>query len=266
MLATNRTDGRLQHGEGMRSRIMGLSPTTQQTTESYPSRLIVVEGLDGSGKSTQIDLLHGWLEDQGAEVIITRWNESSLTKRAVKKGKKRKRFGALSFCLIHATDFAHRYETVILPALRAGKIVLADRYVYTAFARDVARGIDPGAVRRLYSYVVKPDLTLYFRVPIDVALQRLLRKRPNKGVSYYEAGMDLGLTEDPVESYRLFQHDVQRQYDRMVEEYGLKVIDAQRPIEVQRDEVLDHVLSVLHDTADGEGLEQSWLAELRDAS
>src|SRR5215208_1846569 len=204
----------------------------------YAGSLIIVEGVDGSGKSTQLAMLRKWLEDNGADVLFTEWNSSSLTQKAVRRGKRRLWLGHLSFVLLHAADFTHRYENIILPALRAGKLVLADRYVFTAFARDVARNADRASVRRLYSFALQPDLALYFRVPLDVAMNRVLTGPGREGLKYYEAGLDLGLSHDPADSYRLFQGRVVHEYDRMVDEYGLTVIDANRTIEPQREEVL----------------------------
>jgi dTMP kinase len=130
----------------------------------------------------------------------------------------------MTFSLLHATDFADRLLYKIIPPLKAGMIVLADRYAFTAFARDVTRGVDRQWVRELYSFAVRPDLSLYFRVPIDVSLDRLMARRVK--LKYYEAGMDLGWSANPVESFRLFQGKVLDEYDRIVEEFGLDVIDA----------------------------------------
>ena len=215
----------------------GPSPSIPLQQFDRSGSLIVVEGVDGSGKSTQLRLLQEWLIDQGADVQFTEWNSSSLTAKAIRRGKRRLWLGHLSFVLLHATDFTHRYENIILPALREGKLVLADRYVFTAFARDVARNADRASVRRLYAFALQPDLALYFRVPLDVAMQRVLTGPGRDGLKYYEAGLDLGLSPDPVESYRLFQGRVVSEYDRMVDEYGLTVIDANRSIEPQQREV-----------------------------
>ena len=203
----------------------------------YPGALIIVEGVDGSGKSTQLVLLGEWLERQGVDLIRTEWTSSTLIGKATKRGKRRESLGPLSFVLLHATDFTHRYENIIVPSLKAGKVVLADRYVYTAMARDVARGADPRAVRALYSFAVKPDLALYFKVPLEVAVGRVLSGAERGELKYYEAGLDLGLSSDRVESYKLFQRLVADEYDRMVDEFGLTVIDAERTIEVQHAEV-----------------------------
>src|ERR671922_2108202 len=143
-----------------------------------PGKLIAVEGLDGSGKSTQIYLVKRWLELEGYKVFFTEWNSSLLVRRSTKKGKKRQLLTSTTFALIHCTDFADRYERQILPMLHAGYIVVADRYIYTAFARDVARGCDREWIRKLYSYARPPDVTFLFDVPLAVALKRILAARP----------------------------------------------------------------------------------------
>jgi dTMP kinase len=221
----------------MTTAVDGRVGTPEQRPHDYPGALIVVEGVDGSGKSTQLMLLGQWLEAQGVDLIRTEWTSSTLIGKATKRGKRREWLGHLSFVLLHATDFTHRYENIILPALREGKLVLADRYVFTAFARDVARNADRASVRRLYSFALQPDLALYFRVPLDVAMNRVLTGPGREGLKYYEAGLDLGLSQEPQESYRLFQGRVVNEYDHMVNEYQMTVIDANRPIEPQREEV-----------------------------
>ena len=140
-----------------------------------------------------------------------------------------------TFSLIHATDLADRIERHIIPPLKAGAIVLADRYIYTAFARDVVRGVSQRWVRELYRFAVRPTIAFYFRVPLEISLRRILGARA--GLKYYEAGMDLDLSEDIEDSFRLFQSRIRDQYERMVEEFGLTVIDATRPIEEQQYEV-----------------------------
>lgn len=198
-------------------------------------KLIAVEGLDGSGKSTQINLLKRWLELEGTKVFFTEWNSSALVKKATSRGKKRQLLTPTTFSLIHCTDFADRYERQILPLLHAGYIVLADRYMYTAFARDTVRGCDRDWIRKMYSFARPPDITLFFNVPLEVALSRILSGRPQ--LKYHEAGMDLGLSTDPYESFRLFQEKIYKEYLRMAEEFGFVVIDATRPPDVQQQEV-----------------------------
>jgi dTMP kinase len=206
-----------------------------QTPHPYPGKLIIVEGIDGSGKSTQISLLHRWLLALGHKVFFTEWNSSALVRRAVRRGKKKDLLTPTTFSILHAVDFADRLTYKITPPLKAGMTVLADRYVYTAFGRDVARGVDSEWVRAVYSFAPKPDLALYFRVPIEVSLQRILIGRTK--LKYHEAGMDLGLSRDPAESFRLFQSQVLVIYDELVREFGLEVVDATADINQQQQQV-----------------------------
>ena len=198
----------------------------------FPGRLITVEGIDGSGKSTQLALLHRWLIGEGFPVRFSEWNSSTLVKQITSRGKKKQILTPTTFCLTHAADFADRLEHDVIPALRSGGIVLSDRYIFTAFARDVVRGVDPQWVRRLYRFAVKPTLAFYFRVPLEVALGRILGGR--NALKYYEAGMDLQLSDDIEESFGLFQGQILKQYDALVKEFGLIVIDATQPIEEQQ--------------------------------
>jgi dTMP kinase len=201
----------------------------------FPGRLFVVEGIDGSGKSTQLALLEKWLESEGYGTFFSEWNSSALVRGVTKRGKKKKMLTPMTFSLIHATDFADRTEQQIIPPLKAGALVLADRYVYTAFARDVARGVNPGWVRNLYQFAVKPTIAFYFRISVEQAMTRIVGGRD--AISYYEAGMDRGLSGDIEESFRLFQGSVVDAYDEMVKEFGLVVIDASRSIEEQQAEM-----------------------------
>lgn len=199
---------------------------------NLPGKLIVVEGIDGSGKSTQLSLLYQWLQAHGYGVVLSEWNSSPLVRDTTRRGKKRRILSPATFSLIHATDFADRTERQIIPLMKAGAVVLADRYIYTAFARDVARGMDPQWVRQLYSFAVKPTLGFYFRVPLDVATERLLAARAR--IKFYEAGMDLNLAASLEESFRIFQPRIIEEYEKMVEEFGLTVIDGSLPIEKQQ--------------------------------
>jgi dTMP kinase len=201
----------------------------------YPGKLFVVEGIDGSGKTTQLGLLAKWLAAEGHRVSVTEWNSSALVKAATRTGKKQNTLTPMTFSLLHATDFADRLLYKIIPPLKAGMIVLADRYVFTAFARDVTRGVDRQWVRDLYDFSVRPDLSLYFRVPIEVSVDRLMARRVK--LKFYEAGLDMGWSPSPVESFRLFQGKVLEEYDRLVGEYALDVIDASRGITEQQQTV-----------------------------
>src|SRR6202453_133967 len=203
--------------------------------DGFPGRLFIVEGIDGSGKSTQLSLLHKWLESRGYGVVFSQWNSSPLVKDTTKLGKKKKMLTPATFSLIHATDFADRIERSILPLLKAGAVVLCDRYIYTAFARDVARGMDRQWVRDLYGFAAKPAVAFYFRVPLETAIGRLVTGRD--GFKFYEAGLDIGLSDDPTESFRLFQGRIVDEYEKMIPEFGLTVVDATLPVEVQQTQV-----------------------------
>jgi dTMP kinase len=211
----------------------------------FPGKLFIVEGIDGSGKSTQLSLLQQWLRREGYLVFFSEWNSSPLVKATTSRGKRKQMLTPTTFSLIHATDLADRIERHIIPPLKAGAIVLADRYIFTAFARDVARGVSPRWVRELYRFAVKPTVAFYFRVPLEVSLKRILGARA--GLKYYEAGMDLGMANDLEESFRIFQGMIRDQYESMVDEFGLTVIDATRSIEDQQNEVRAIIERELHE-------------------
>lgn len=205
----------------------------------YPGKLIIVEGIDGSGKSTQLILLRQWLESEGYGAFFSEWNSSPIVRETTRRGKKQRMLTPTTFSLIHATDFADRTAHDILPPLKAGALVCADRYVYTAFARDVVRGVSSRWVRSLYRFAVKPDAAFYFRVSLDVAMKRILGGRD--AIKYYEAGMDLGLAPTPEESFPIFQARIIQEYERMVGEFGLTVIDATGSIESQQAQMREYV-------------------------
>ena len=209
----------------------------------YAGRLVVVEGIDGSGKSTQLSLLSQWLRSQGYAVAFSEWNSSPLVRETTRRGKKKEMFTPTTFSLIHATDFADRMESYILPLVKAGAVVCADRYAYTAFARDVARGVSRRWVRNIYRFALRPDLRFYFRVPLDVALQRILGGR--NAIKYYEAGMDLGLSRSVEESFRIFQGRILDEYEAMTDEMGFRVIDATQSIEEQQRQMRRILMEVL---------------------
>lgn len=210
---------------------------------NFPGRLIAVEGLDGSGKTTQIHLLEKWLKLQGLKVFFSEWNSSELVKSATTKGKTRQLLTPSTFCLIHATDFADRYERQLLPLLRAGYIVLCDRYVFTAYVRDTVRGCSPRWVRGIYDFAALPDLTFFFKADLEVSLNRILTGRPE--LKWFEAGMDLRLSSDRYESFRIFQGRMLQRYMSMTEEFSFNVVDANQPIETQQSFVRQAVASRL---------------------
>ncbi len=198
----------------------------------YPGKLIIVEGIDGSGKSTQLSLLSQWLRSKDLAVSFSEWNSSEIVRGTTRRGKKKQMFTPTTFSLIHATDFADRMERYIIPMLKAGAIVCADRYAYTAFARDVARGVSRNWVHNLYKFAIQPNLAFYFKVPLNVALERILGGRV--ALKYYEAGMDIKLSRDVEESFRIFQARILEEYDGMSEEMGFHVVDAAGTIQEQQ--------------------------------
>src|SRR3954453_6418813 len=192
----------------------------------FPGRLIAVEGLDGSGKSTQIYLLKRWLELQGHKVYFSEWNSSEIVKAATSKGKKRELLSPTTFSLIHATDFADRYERHLVPLLRAGYLVLCDRYIFTAFGRDIVRGCPLEWVRGMYSFAALPDLTFFFKADLEVSLQRILDGSPQ--LNYFGAGTALPRSTDPRENFGIFQGPLLEQYLAMSTEFNFVVMDANR--------------------------------------
>ena len=209
----------------------------------YPGKLFIVEGVDGSGKSTQISLLRKWLDAEGYPVFFTEWNSSELVKETTKEAKKKNILTPTTFSLLHATDFADRLNYQITPPLKAGFIVLADRYAYTAFARDVVRGVSPRWVRNLYDFAPKPDISFYFDVPIETACQRILSGRTE--LKFHEAGMDLGFSTDSKESFRIFQGKIMDEYKKMVQEFSLTTVDATLDIHRQQEIVREKVMEQL---------------------
>lgn len=241
---------------GPEKRPMISFPTYGDIPHPSAGRLIIVEGIDGSGRSTQLTLLAQWLRSTGHAVVVTEWNSSPIVKATTSRGKKRRLFTPLTYSLIHATDFSDRIEREIIPSLKAGAIVLADRYVYSAFARDVARGVAPAWVRALYRFAAVPALAFYFRLPLEVAMRRILSGRHK--LKWYESGMDLGL--DPVrrESYRVFQSRILREYENLVQEFDLEVMDATLPAEVQQRLLRDAIRPHLP-VAAGEPFSYAWV-------
>jgi dTMP kinase len=206
-------------------------------------KLIVVEGIDGSGKSIQLHLLEKWLLHLGMLVFSTEWNSSAIVREITSKGKKRALLTPTTFSLLHATDFADRYERGVLPLLHAGYFVLADRYVFTAYARDAVRGCDPRWLRRVYGFAAKPDAVFYYHVPVEVGVKRILAARTK--LKYYEAGMDLNLSNNEYESYRIFQSRIIEQYKAMAGKEGFIVMNGTLDIRTQQRMMRERVLGLL---------------------
>ena len=186
-------------------------------------KLIVIEGTDGVGRSTQIDLLKPWLEQQGRAVVDTGLTRSALAGKGIKQAKEGHTLGPLTLSLFYTTDFADRLEHEIVPALRAGFVVLTDRYIYSLMARFMLRGIDSGWLRNAYSFALKPDAVFYLRIGVDDLIPRVVFSR---GFDYWEAGMDLHPSEDMYESFRKYQTSMLASFDELAAEYQFEVIDA----------------------------------------
>jgi len=210
----------------------------------YPGRLFVFEGLDGAGKSTQIGLLEEALRGQGYAVDCLAWRSPSAVVDMDGNERKEALGNNTAFCLLYAADLAEKCQDVIVPALLAGHIVLCDRYIYTAFARDVARGVDRQWVRQVYQYfAVTPDVAFYCQVPLEVAMLRILNRAGRIG--FYTAGMDMKLSKDPMKSFARFQSRVMAEYDAMVQEFGLVVVDATQDVDTLQAEIASMVMPLL---------------------
>jgi dTMP kinase len=193
--------------------------------------LIVFEGLDGTGKTTQIELLRKHLAQRGYPAVITSWNSSRIISKSIKRAKKARLLTPYLYSALHAADFLYRLEHVILPALQEGYLVIADRYAYTALARDRARTIDRHWIEAVYAMTMKPDLAIYCRTSVEDSLERVMERNRGDLPSYYESGMDMLPHRHPRESYLEFQHNVALEYDRICQEHGLVEVDTTRPIE-----------------------------------
>ena len=239
----------------------GLKPAPS-LAHGLPGRIIVVEGLDGSGKSTQMEMLKESLESQGLNVVTTRWNSSELVADTVKKAKRERTLTPASFAALNAADLTDRIEKVILPALREGSIVLSDRYFYTALARDSVRGNDPDWLRQLYASAIRPDLTFYFRLPVETAIGRVLARTEDRlklsedfgednppagvlGQNYYAAGRDMDFSADDAENFRIFQGRVAASYDAQSKQFGFQTLDARQDRESLHQTILTRTGKVL---------------------
>jgi dTMP kinase len=202
--------------------------------EGFPGKIIAVEGTDGVGRSTQIHLLREWLEVQGYGVLETGWTRSPLMSPTIDLAKSSNTLNKLTFTLLYATDFADRLEKEVIPALKAGFIVLSDRYIYTALARAGVRGIDRAWIRSLYGFAIAPHLVFYLRIDEKTLIRRVLESR---GMNFWESGMDLKLADDIYDSFRAYQRALLREYGSLADEFGFRVIDARRKVDWIQEEL-----------------------------
>src|SRR5688572_19510522 len=205
-------------------------------------KLIAIEGTDGVGRSTHIELLQEWLEVQGYGVITTGWTRSNLMSKTIEVAKEGNTIDRWSLSLLYATDFADRLEHQIIPAMRSGFIVLADRYIYTALARDAVRSGDRSWIRNVFGLAVVPDLVIYLRIDVDTLALRVIE---TKGMNYWESGMDLRLGVDLFDSFKKYQSSLIEEFDKMAEEFRFEVIDARKPPEEIQDSLRSKIQPIL---------------------
>ncbi len=226
-------------------RFYGDAPTNLESVGEIRGKLIVVEGPDGVGRSTQIAELRRWLEGRGSAVIETGFTRSELAGKGIKQAKQGHTLGSITLFLYYATDFADIVEGQIIPGLRSGYIILADRYIYSAIARAVVRGADPQWIREVYGFAPIPDKVLYLKLGVNELIERTINS--SKGFNYWESGMDLRLGNDMFDSFKEYQARVLHQFESMTSEYGFQVIDADRPADEVADDLrlaIDGVLSL----------------------
>ncbi|MEX1159064.1 MAG: dTMP kinase [Thermomicrobiales bacterium] len=198
---------------------------------SFPGLLVAIDGVDGSGRATQLDLLAAWLQVNGYGVVRSSWNSSKLVAKTIAESRRQNTLTPLTYSILHATDVAERQETEIIPALRAGYVVLADRYVYTAFARDIARGVERDWIYNLYGFAVRPDLPIYLRIDAETSMGRVMGIA---GEATAEEAAEGASIRGAIESFRLFQERVVEEYDRLVEPFELLSVDASLPVRTQQ--------------------------------
>lgn len=220
------------------------TPLRQQMTHSLPGRLVVIEGGDRSGRSTQVSLLIDWLQERSVPVVKTDWSTSPHISKAIHKAKAEGALRPITYSLFYAADFADRVANVIVPALERGEVVVADRYVYTAFARDAARGASDDWLRALYSFAPEPDVVFYLRVPPEVTFDRE-PSAPMKALDTYEFGLDLGLSSDPRQSFQLYQQRVFDAFERLASDDTMVVLDGTRKVDAIQRSMRDIVDAVL---------------------
>jgi dTMP kinase len=214
--------------------------------EPYTGKLVVIEGTDGVGRSTHVALLRTWLESSGHAVLDTGMTRSILAGRGIKNAREGHTLGRLTMQLYYATDLADRLENQMLPALRAGFVVLTDRYIYSAIARAVVRGADPEWIRAIYGIALVPDAVFYLRLssPEELAARVLASGR---GFDYWESGMDMGVGNDYYDSFIAYQKLLLKEFDRMSGEYGFQVIDATRSVKRVAADLRRSVMRVIGD-------------------
>lgn len=203
--------------------------STPKTKHGFPGLLIVIEGMDSSGRTTQVELLKEWLAVESYGVMVSQWKTSKLMSKVIDKAKNEKNLmNANTFSLLYASDFADRVEKTVIPALKAGMAVIMDRYTYTAFARDVVRGVEKNWVRNLYDFAPEPDIVFYLETPVECILKRIIS---TTGLDFYESGRDIGLSTDFYESFKIYQNKILDEFDDLKKEfdYIISIDGTQKP-------------------------------------
>jgi dTMP kinase len=213
--------------------------------DGYPGRIIAIEGTDGVGRSTQIRLLREWLEVKGYGVVETGWTRSELMQPTIELAKSSNTLNKLTFVLLYACDFADRLEKEIIPALKAGFIVLSDRYIYTAIARAGVRGVDSQWIRRLYGFAIAPHLVFYLKLEVDTLARRVLEAG---GMEYWESGMDMKAGDDIYDNFRNYQRQLLKEYAAMADEFGFRVIEGRRSITSIQEELRRQIGAFLEES------------------
>jgi dTMP kinase len=224
--------GKKNFGEGL----------TYLNLKDIKGKLIAIEGTDGVGRSTQIELLQQWLEVQGFGVVRTGWTRSNLMRKSIELAKNGNMLNRMTFSLLYATDFADRLENQIIPALRSGFVVLADRYVYTAWARDWVRSADQQWIKDVLSFALVPDLVIYLRIDINNLIPRVIE---SGGMNYWESGMDLHLSDSIYDSFTKYQKMLIEKFDKIAEDEKFEVVDARKSVQEIHEDIKAKVASLL---------------------
>ena len=210
--------------------------------KKLPGKLIVLEGTDGVGRSTQVELLRKWLEKNGNAVSDTGLRRSPLTQPGLDEARKGNTLTPLTISLFYATDFADRLENQIIPALKAGFYVLSDRYFYSIIARDVVRGIDPKWARNLYGFALVPDVVFYLKAEVETLVTRIVHGR---GFEYWEAGMDISKADNLYDSFVEYQTNMIDQFDQMAKEYKFHVVNANKSVKEINNDIKEQLQTIL---------------------
>ena len=207
-------------------------------------KLIAIEGTDGCGRSTQLTLLKNWLEVQGYAVVETGWARSNLMHKSIELAKSGNTMDRMTFTLLYATDFADRFENLIVPALKSGHIVLTDRYIFTAIARDVVRQPDTRWIRDLFSFALVPDLVLYMKIDIESLIPRAIE---GGGMNYWEAGMDMHMGQDLFDSFVNYQSTLISEYNKLAKEFDFETIEAGKSVDEIQEDIREKIKPIILD-------------------